>query len=249
MTGASFQDADLRKADLSNMTGLHASQVAGALLTGAKLREGSEGYADLEYVGDASRNARKLFLSMLLVCAYTALTAATTNDTSLVTNSGTSPLPIIGSSIPIVGFYLLTPVLLLGFYIYFHLYSQRLWESLGALPAVFPDGRRLDSAVYPWLLNGLVAAHRVKLRKRLPRFFGLQYAASVLAAWGIVPLILFGLWPRYLYRQDPYGSGWLALVLLVSVGFGLSFYWAARGSLAGQQSIARALDETGFPPA
>ena len=55
--------------------------------------------------------------------------------------------------------------------------------------------------------------------------------------------------PRYLYRQDPYGSGWLALVLLVSVGFGLSFYWAARGSLAGQQSIARALDETGFPPA
>ena len=112
----------------------------GADLTGATLPEGSEGYDDLTHVEEASRNARKLFLSMLLVCAYSLLTAATTTDAALVTNSGTSPLPIIGSQIPIVEFYMVTPVLLLGFYIYFHLYSQRLWQRLGALPAIFVGG-------------------------------------------------------------------------------------------------------------
>ena len=71
---------------------------------------------------------------MLLVCAYTLLTAATTTDAALVTNSGTSPLPIVGSRIAIVRFYLVMPVLLLGFYVYFHLYTQRLWESLAVLP-------------------------------------------------------------------------------------------------------------------
>ena len=240
LTGASFQDADLRISDLSGTTGFQAGQLGGADLTGATLPEGSEGYDDLTHVEEASRNARKLFLSMLLVCAYCLLTVATTRDAALVTNSGTSPLPIIQSQIPIVEFYMATPVLLLGFYIYFHLYSQRLWESLGGLPAVFPNGRQLDKAVYPWLLNSLVTAHRPRLSDRRPPFFGLQYWASVLAAWGVVPVTLLGLWLRYLNRQHPDGSSWLAVLLLLSVGLGLSFYLVARATLGGQQSIPRA---------
>ena len=199
LRGVSLRDADLREADLSDTKGLSVPQLAGAVLTGATLpkelsTENGQDRFNLTNVEEASRNARKLFLSMLLVCAYTLLTAATTTDAALVTNSGTSPLPIIGSRIPIVGFYLVTPVLLLGFYVYFHLYAQRLWESLAVLPAVFPDGRRLDKAVYPWLLNGLVTAHRKRLREDLPAFFWLQYWASVLAAWGVVPVTLLGLW-------------------------------------------------------
>ena len=236
LTGASFQDANLRDADLGNTRGLDPVRLAGADLTGATLPEaGEEDRFDLGNVEEASRNARKLFLSMLLVCAYTVLTAATTTDSSLVTNSGTSPLPIIGSRIPIVEFYMVTPVLLLGFYIYFHLYSQRLWQRLGALPAIFPNGRRLDTAVYPWMLNGLVTAHRRRLRKDLPPFFWLQYWASTAAAWGVVPVTVLALWGSHLTRQDTAGSYWLAVVQLVCVGFGLSFYLTARTTLRGGQ--------------
>ena len=85
---------------------------------------------------------------MQIVCAYTLLTAVTTTDAALLTNAATTPLPIIGARVPVVGFYLLTTILLLGFYAYLHLYLQRLWEGLAALPAVFPDNRTLDQAAY-----------------------------------------------------------------------------------------------------
>ncbi len=96
---------------------------------------------------------------MLLGCAYAWLTIATTTDARLLTNSASSPLPIIGTDIPIAWFYWAAPVLLLGLYSYFHLYLQRLWEGLSELPAVFPDGKALHKNAYPWLLNGLVRAH------------------------------------------------------------------------------------------
>ncbi len=56
-------------------------------------------------------------------------------------------------------FYLFAPFLLVGLYTYFHLYLQRLWESLADLPAIFPDGTPLDKKADPWLLIGLVRAH------------------------------------------------------------------------------------------
>ena len=143
---------------------------------------------------------------MLLVCAYTLLTAFTTADAALVTNSGTSPLPIIGSRISVVWFFRCAPVLLLGFYIYFHLYSQRLWEALAALPAVFPGGRTLDRAACPWPLNGMVRAHQRRLVNRQPALFAWRYAASVFAAWWVVPLTGGGA-----SRNDSIGTsgGWL----------------------------------------
>jgi hypothetical protein len=48
---------------------------------------------------------------------YSWLTIATTTDVRLVTNSASSPLPIIGTEIPVVGFYW-APALLLAMYLY-----------------------------------------------------------------------------------------------------------------------------------
>jgi hypothetical protein len=78
---------------------------------------------------------------------YTCLTIATTTDPLLLTNSISSPLPIIRTEIPIAGFFWVAPLILLSFYLYFHIYLQRLWETLADLPAVFPDGSRLDKRV------------------------------------------------------------------------------------------------------
>jgi hypothetical protein len=39
---------------------------------------------------------------MLLACLYAIITIATTNDVNLLTNSASSPLPIIGAAIPVV---------------------------------------------------------------------------------------------------------------------------------------------------
>jgi len=153
-----LREADLQNADLTGVTGLLAGQLAGANVSGAKLPEDIAKFEGLSHVEETSRNARKIFFAMLLGCVYSWLTIATTTDTRLLTNSASSPLPIIQTQLPIAGFYWAAPVILIALYIYFHLYLQRLWESLSDLPAVFPDGRSLDKRAYPWLLTGLVCA-------------------------------------------------------------------------------------------
>ena len=234
LTGTNLHDADLRNANLGEVKGLRAGQLAGADLSGATMPEGPEiEFKGLTYVEEASRNARKLFLSMQIVCAYTMLTAVTTTDAALLTNAATTPLPIIGARVPVVGFYLLTPVLLLGFYAYLHLYLQRLWEGLAALPAVFPDNRTLDQAAYHWLLNGLISALRPRLAGYRPDLFRLQHVASIVAAWCVVPLTILGLWGRFLTRQDPAGTPLLVIFVIAAVGAGVYFYGLAAKTLRG----------------
>ena len=234
LKNVSFENADLRDANLDdNVTGLQAGQLKGADLSGATLPADIVKFEALANVEEASRNARKLFLSMQLVCAYSLLTAATTKDAALLTNTATTPLPIINVQVPVVGFYLLTPVLLLGFYTYFHLYLQRLWEALADLPAVFPDGRPLDRAAYPWLLNGMICAARPMLARHRPSLFRLEYLASVVAAWCIVPLTILGLWGRFLPRQDAAGTAWHVVCVLIATTAGFVFFGLAVHTLRG----------------
>ena len=182
-------------------------------------------------VEQISRNARTIMFSMLLACVYTWLTIATTTDPLLLTNSISSPLPIIRTEIPIAGFFWVAPLILLSFYLYFHIYLQRLWETLADLPAVFPDGSRLDKRAYPWLLNGLVTSHFKRLQTFRPQFSRLQTGLSVLLGWWTVPITLFALWIRYLPRHDWLGTTLHVMLSITAIGAGILFYRAARATL------------------
>jgi len=184
-------------------------------------------FETLHQVEEASKNARKLFLTLLLGCVYSWLTIATTTDPLLLTNSASSTLPIVGATVPMIYFYWAAPALLLGIYIYFHLCMQRLWEGLAKLPAIFPDGRPLDERIYPWLLSGLVRAHSVRLRRVPPVYFGLQAGVSVALAWWFFPLTIFFFWGRYLKRHDLWGTGLHILLIGIVIFFGITFYHRA----------------------
>ena len=140
----------------------------------------------MENVKGISESARKIFLAVLAGCLYCWLTIATTTDVNLITNRASSPLPIIQTAIPIVGFYVVAPLLVLCIYFYFHFDLQKLWEELGSLPAVFPDGRPLHTKVDPWLLYYLVRSHLPKLNVDRPFLPYLQLWISVLLAWWVV---------------------------------------------------------------
>jgi hypothetical protein len=167
---ADLREANLQGADLSAAKGgLLSRQLAGADLTGAKLPAPLEKlYEKLDSVKDISESSRKLFLVMLAGCLYSSLTIAQTTDLELITNRASSPLPIIQTAIPIGGFYVVGPLVLLCLYFYFHFYLQKLWEELGSLPAVFADGRPLHARADPWLFNDLVRAHFPKLKTGRP---------------------------------------------------------------------------------
>ena len=232
LTRANLREANLQDADLTDATGVLAEQLAGANVSGAKLPPDIHSFGGpLATVAEASRNARKLFISMLLGCLYSLLTIATTTDVRLLTNSASSPLPIIGTEIPTVSFYVAAPLLLLALYIYFHLYLQRLWEALADLPAVFPDGRPLDKRAYPWLLNGLVRSHFKLLRKNRPPLSRIQTSLSILLAWWAIPFTLLFFWGRYLTRHEWWGTGLHIALLVVSIGSSILFQRLARFTL------------------
>ena len=192
-----------------------------------------EKFDALGIVDEASRNAKKLLTSLLLGCVYAWLTVATTTDVRLVTNSASSPLPVIGTAIPIADFYWAAPFILICLYGYFLLYLQRLWESLARLPAVFPDGTPLDKKAYPWLLNGLIRTHVTLLKQDRPEFSRSQTALSVFLAYWVVPMTLIFLWGRYLTRHEWVGTGIHVALLALSIVIAVTLHHKAALALRG----------------
>ena len=232
---ANLREADLQDTDLTESKSFTTNQIAGTNVTGAKLPDDIAKFEGLDHVAEISKNARKIFLSMLLGCAYSWLTIATTTDARLLNSSASSPLPIIGTEIPIFWFYWAAPLILGAFYIYLHLYLQRLWESLAGLPARFQDGKRLDERAYPWLLNGLVRRHFKLLKEERPPITRLEEWVTIFLAWWAVPGTLLGFWLRYLPRHDWVGTSLHLGLAVATILVATIFYSAAARTLRGDQ--------------
>ena len=232
--GTIFHEADLQGANLTDATGLLPRQLAGADVSEARLPANFPLFTALDHVKELSDSAQKVFLSLLVGCVYCWLTIATTTDIDLLTDSASSPLPIIQTPISVVSFFRIAPAILLFVYGYLLLYLQRLWEGLAELPAIFPDGRTLPQRASSWLLNGLVSAHRFRLQDKRPAFRPVQTFVVGFLIWWIIPLTLLGLWVRAFPRHE-YG------ITIIQLGvFGLALwgeFWCyiqARATLKGR---------------
>ena len=226
-------EAKLQNANLEGATGLLGTEFARADVTGARLPEDIREFKTLDTITETSKNARKIFLWMLLGCAYSWLTIATTTDARLLTDSASSPLPIIQTEIPIARFYWAAPFVLVMVYVYLHLYLRMLWKGLAGLPAIFPDGKQLDERAYPWLLNGLVRRHFKRLKEDRPPLVRLEEWTTIFLAWWTVPVTLAAFWLRYLRRHEGWGTGWHVVLILTSVVIGIMFYRSAARTLRG----------------
>jgi uncharacterized protein YjbI with pentapeptide repeats len=137
----------------------------------------------------------------LISCLLIALTT----DVRLLLNSSALPIARLGNLLPMTGLYLGGPLVLLALSLRFHFLLLRLWGSMAALPAVFPDGQTLERDG-PWYLMGLVRRHfRWQGDTRSPMTAFETVLSTVLAYW-IVPVTLFFFWVRYLARQDFRGT-------------------------------------------
>jgi uncharacterized protein YjbI with pentapeptide repeats len=257
LSGINLHNADLSKADLQNTTlddveglseanlqytnfegatGLLGNEFAQADVTGAKLPDDIKEFKALETVKETSQNARKIFFAMLLGCVYSWLTIATTTDVRLLTNTASSPLPIIGTEIPIAWFYIAAPLVLICLYFYFHLYLDNLWGALASLPAIFPDGKRLDERAYPWLLNTLVRRHFKRLKSR-PLIARMKEWITIFLAWLVVPFTMMAFWFRYIPRHDWIGTIFHVGLIVLSVAFAIIFYRLCALTLQGKEKV------------
>jgi len=222
LRGLTLAGADLTGADLATARFLTAPQLAGTDLTGARVPETVARFPDLERARGLATLARRLLVVLVLLCAYTVLVLATDTGRSLSGGLAALRLPLVEVVVPVFWFHLGAPLVILALYAWLNVYLVRMFEALGRLPAVFPDGTPLDRRADPWLVTGLVRAHVPLLKSRRPPLWWAQQALAVAVAWGVAPATLIFLWGAYAPRGGVPAAAYHAAV--ASAAFGLGLY-------------------------
>jgi len=221
MRGLTLAGADLTGADLATARFLTAPQLAGTDLTGARLPEPVARFVDLDRARGLATMARRLLVVLVLLCAYTVLVLATDTGRPLAGGLAALRLPVVEVVVPVFWFHLGAPLVVLALYGWLHLYLTRMFEALGRLPAVFPDGVPLDRRADPWLVTGLIRAHVPRLKAWRPPLWWAQQALVVAVAWGMAPATLVFLWGAYAPRGGVPAAAYHAAVACAAFGFGL----------------------------
>ena len=250
LLGAKLRGANLQNADLTGAMGLLAEQFAQANVSGAKLPDEIKEFEGLKTVEETSNSARKIFLAMLAGCAYAALTIFSTADERLITNSASSPLPIIQTPIPIAGFYYVAPIILLAIYFYLHLCMQNLWHLLSKLPRGLP-GRRAPRRQVPSLAPEQARPLPFSLccGKSVPRSPTSRRESPPSSPGGPFPFTVAIFWLWYVRVHDWIGTGMHIGFLGVGVISAIHFQQLAKATLREREMDRIRLTHLIFIPA
>jgi uncharacterized protein YjbI with pentapeptide repeats len=214
LLGTELRGANLMGATLYGAEGLWVGRLGGTNLFDALLPESVAEFSSTNPIADATKVARLFYFVTLAVSVVCCLLIVCTTDLRLLLNASAFPLIHAGDVLPMTGFYLGGPLLLFALYLRFHFLLLRLWGSIAALPAVFPDGQTPERDG-PWFLMGLIRKHFRWLRDGRSPLAVLETSVSMALGYWVVPATLLLFWVRYLVRQDFRGT--LLQVLLITV--------------------------------
>jgi uncharacterized protein YjbI with pentapeptide repeats len=230
LLGADLRGANLEGASLVGAAGLHTNQLAGAGLLWTILPAAISEFEGQQVAQVRSRQCFRLLIATIAACALSWLRILTTRDVQFLNDAPLLRIFPSSGVLPISSFYMLMPIALFGLFVYLQISLQRLWERLGELPAVFPDGRTLDRTG-PWLLMTLFHSRFRNWRANWIAPSTLQtIVPSALAYWA-VPATLLLFWVRYLVMQDVRGSMLQILLLLMSVGIAIQLPRVKNGEV------------------
>lgn len=205
LLGAEFSGANLMGANLYGVEGLWAGRLGGTNLFDATLPEAVAAHDGGKTIAQSTQSARRFYGVVIGLCVATCGLVALTSDVRLLLDEDVIPTSRIPNFIPLQGFYLGAPLLLTVLYFRLQFLLLRLWGSIGALPAVFPDGQTPEKDG-SWYLMGPIRPHlRWSRDPRSPLGLGESIIAKLLAYWA-VPAALFLFWVRYLALQDYRGT-------------------------------------------
>lgn len=205
LLGAEFSGANLMGANLYLAEGLWAGRLGGTNLFDATLPEGVAAQDGGKTITQSTQAARWFYLLVITLCAGTCCIVGLTTDVRLLLDKAALPMDQIPNFLPLQGFYLGAPLLLTVLYLRLQFLLLRLWGSIGALPAVFPDGRTPEKDGF-WYLMGPI---RPNLRWTRDPHSALALVESIIArllVYWAVPATLFFTWLRYLIMQDYRGT-------------------------------------------
>jgi uncharacterized protein YjbI with pentapeptide repeats len=205
LLGAEFSGANLMGANLYCAQGLWAGRLGGTNLFDATLPESVAAHDGGKTIAQSTQSARRFYLIVISICLAACGFVVLTKDVRLLLDQDAVPTLRIPNFLPLQGFYLGAPLLLTVLYFRLQFLLLRLWGSMGALPAIFPDGQTPEKDG-SWYLMGPIRPHlRWSRDPRSPLAMGESIMAKLLAYWA-VPATLALLWVRYLVLQDYRGT-------------------------------------------
>ena len=205
LLGAEFSGANLMGANLYGAQGLWAGRLGGTNLFDATLPEAVAAHDGGKTIAQSTQSARRFYAIIIGLCVAACGLVALTTDVRLLLDRSAVPTSRLPNFLPLQGFYLGAPLLLTILYFRLQFLLLRLWGSIGALPAVFPDGQTPERDG-SWYLMGPIRPHlRWSRDPRSPLAMGECVMAKLLAYWA-VPATIFLFWLRYLVLQDYRGT-------------------------------------------
>jgi uncharacterized protein YjbI with pentapeptide repeats len=205
LLGTEFSGSNLMGANLYGSQGLWSGRLGGTNLFDASLPEEVAALNGSRTIAQFTQAARWFYVVVMVLCVGACALVGMTTDVRLLLDQSAWRVPRIPNLLPLQGFYLGAPLLLALLYLRLQFLLLRLWGSMGALPAVFPDGQTPEKDGR-WYLMGPVRPYlRWARDPRSPLGIVECYVAMVLAYWAI-PAIIFFFWLRYLVLQDYRGT-------------------------------------------
>jgi len=205
LLGAEFSGANLMGANLYLAEGLWAGRLGGTNLFDATLPEGVASQDGGKTITQSTQSARWFYLLVISLCAASSVLVALTTDVRLLLDKAALPIDRIPNFLPLQGFYLGAPLLLTVLYLRLQFLLLRLWGSMGALPAVFPDGRTPEKDGSWYLMGPIRPNLRWSRDPRSPLALLESFIAKLLIYWAVPATILL-IWLRYLVMQDYRGT-------------------------------------------
>jgi uncharacterized protein YjbI with pentapeptide repeats len=205
LLGTEFSGANMMGANLYGAQGLWVGRLGGTNLFDAALPESVATLTGSKTIAQFTHAARWFYLVVMGLCAGAGILIAMTTDVRLLLDQSAWRISRIPNLLPLQGFYLGAPLLLTVLYLRLQFLLLRLWGSMGALPAVFPDGQTPEKDGRWYLMGPIRPYLRWARDPRSPLGLVECYVAMSLGYWA-VPAALFFFWLRYLVLQDYRGT-------------------------------------------
>ena len=181
---------------------------------------------ELEQIAEISRSAGGAWLSLLIVALFCVVTLMGHSDADFFEAGAGTELPFFGTTVPAQSFFIGAPLLVLGVFVYLHIYLVKLWRALSVPPMMLDASddrpRRLDEAVFPWLLNDAALRWRAGAPSR--PFGWLTGLGTWVLCWALTPLLIGAFWIRSMPLHDEFLTLFLGALLCI----GLCVAWTSR---------------------
>jgi uncharacterized protein YjbI with pentapeptide repeats len=198
LQGANFVACDLARADFhrANLTGSNldfgvaAASCDLSFITAEKERLV---FPLIDSIKEASKLSFTLYVSFLLFSVYAVLSASNVADVDLLRNSGTLTLPLINTAVPLAGFFVAAPLLIVVIQYRLACQLSMVWDLWARLPRKFPNALDKNILLSPWLILVPSSGSNARL---------VDMIVTGTTVFLVGPLACMWLWFRYLPTHD-----------------------------------------------